>query len=202
MRDRVGLGPVSAEAVWSEFSGRLRAFVARRLNNPEDADELLQEVFLRIHRSSSTLERADRLPAWLFRITRNALTDHYRSRGARARHDGGMPEDATEITIPEDESRGEQELANCLAPMLEQLPSPYRETVILTDLDGVSQVEAARRLGLSISGMKSRTQRGRARLRELLLRCCEVDLDRRGGVAGFRARNGGCESGGGCTPAS
>lgn len=195
---------MSVEAVWSEFSGRLRTFIARRVRHPEDADDLLQEVFLRIHRSSGTLERADRLPAWLFQITRNALTDHYRAHDARSRHVGGAPQDAAaEPVIPEDETRDEQELAACLAPMLDLLPPSYREAVALTALQGVPQHEAAQRLGLSVSGMKSRTQRGRARLRELLLRCCQVDFDRRGGVAGFRSRGGGtCGSGGGCAPAS
>ena len=187
---------MSAEAVWSEFSGRLRAFIASRVRSPEDADDLLQEVFLRIHRSSGTLERADRLPAWLFQITRNALTDYYRARDARTRHLGGASEEeAGEPPIPVDEGRDEQELAACLIPMLEQLSATYREAVTLTAIDGVSQTDAAKRLGLSISGMKSRTQRGRAELRKVLLRCCEVDFDRRGGVAAFRSRT---EDGGGC----
>lgn len=199
---------MSAEAVWSEFSGRLRAFIARRVRHPEDVDDLLQEVFLRIHRSSGTLERADRLPAWLFQITRNAITDSYRAKDAHLRHLGGSLSGATEPedpAIPDDDPRDELELAACLMPMLEQLPEPYRQAVALTAIDGVSQQEAAGRLGLSVSGMKSRTQRGRAQLRDVFLRCCEVDFDRRGGIAGFRSRSedgGSCGSDGGCPPAS
>ncbi len=205
----------AAEAVWSEISGRLRAFLARRVRDPEDVDDLLQEVFLRLHRASGTLVQADRLHAWLFQITRNALVDHYRAAAARRRHTGGtvdgeLPEVVAEET---DVARDEAELAGCLAPMLERLPEPYREAVRLTELDGVPQVDAAGRLGLSVSGMKSRVQRGRRLLRDLLLRCCEVDFDRRGGVASFRSREegdgcgggndpeGGCGSGGGCGPA-
>jgi RNA polymerase sigma-70 factor (ECF subfamily) len=191
---------MSAEAVWSEFSGRLRAFIASRVRDPEDADDLLQEVFLRVHRSGETLERTDRLPAWLYQVTRNALTDHYRARDVRVRHAGGSLDEAAEPVVPEDEVRDERELAACLAPMLDQLPAAYREAVALTTFEGVSQVEAARRLGISVSGMKSRTQRGRARIRDLLLRCCEIQVDRRGGVAAFRSRKGTCDGGGGCAP--
>jgi RNA polymerase sigma-70 factor (ECF subfamily) len=204
---------MSAEAVWSEFSGRLRAFIARRVRHPEDADDLLQEVFLRIHRSSGTLADADRLPAWLFQITRNVLIDHYRSTAARHRHTGGQregPEEeppadaagaisgAADAPSPGDDARDEEELATCLVPMLERLPEPYREAVRLTGLDGVPQVVAAERLGLSASGMKSRVQRGRRLLRDLVLRCCEVDFDRRGGVASYRSRvdGEGCGEGG------
>lgn len=192
---------MSAEAVWSEFSGRLRAFIASRVRDPADADDLLQEVFLRVHRSGATLERTDRLPAWLYQVTRNALTDHYRARDVRVRHAGGSLDEAAEPVVPEDEARGERELAACLSPMLHQLPAAYREAVALTTFEGVSQVEAARRLGISVSGMKSRTQRGRARIRDLLLRCCEIEVDRRGGVAAFRSRKGTCDGSGGCAPA-
>lgn len=200
----------AAEAVWSEMSGRLRAFLARRVRDPEDADDLLQEVFLRLHRSSGTLVEADRLHAWLFQITRNVLVDHYRAGAARRRHLGGTVngEETEPVAVEEDPARDEAELAACLAPMLDRLPEPYREAVRLTGLDGVPQVAAAERLGLSVSGMKSRVQRGRRLLRDLLLRCCEVDFDRRGGVASFRSRPGGdgCgggenEGGGGCGPA-
>ncbi len=191
---------MSAEAVWSEFSGRLRAFIASRVRDPEDADDLLQEVFLRVHRSGGTLERTDRLPAWLYQVTRNALTDHYRARDVRVRHAGGSLDEAMEPVVPEDEARAERELAACLSPLLGRLPAAYREAVALTTFEGVSQVEAAKRLGISVSGMKSRTQRGRARIRDLLLGCCEIEVDRRGGVAAFRSRNGSCSGGGGCAP--
>ncbi|MBK9373950.1 MAG: RNA polymerase sigma factor SigZ [Holophagales bacterium] len=188
---------MSAEAVWSEFSGRLRAFIASRVRDPADADDLLQEVFLRVHRSGGTLDRTDRLPAWLYQVTRNALTDHYRSRDVRVRHAGGSLDEAAEPVVPEDEARDERELAACLSPMLDQLPAAHREAVALTTFEGLSQVEAAKRLGISISGMKSRTQRGRARIRDLLLRCCEIEVDRRGGVAAFRSRKGTCNGSGG-----
>jgi RNA polymerase sigma-70 factor (ECF subfamily) len=62
----------------------------------------------------------------------------------------------------------------------------------LTAFEGVPQVDAARRLGISTSGMKSRVQRGRRLLREALLACCEVSLDRRGGIAAFRSPRGVC----------
>lgn len=191
---------MSVEAVWSEFSGRLRAFIASRVRDAADADDLLQEVLLRVHRSGGTLERTDRLPAWLYQVTRNALTDHYRSRDVRGRHFGGSLDEVAEPAVPEDEARDERELAACLAPMLDQLPAKYREAVALTTFEGLSQVEGAGRLGISVSGMKSRTQRGRARLRDLLLRCCEIEIDRRGGIAAFRARKGTCNDGGGCAP--
>jgi RNA polymerase sigma-70 factor (ECF subfamily) len=91
------------------------------------------------------------------------------------------------------ELRGE--LARCVAPLIERLPGSYRQALVLTEVDGVTQAEAASRLGLSVSGMKTRVQRARGRLKDLLLDCCHVELDRRRGVSGYRARRGQCECG-------
>jgi RNA polymerase sigma-70 factor (ECF subfamily) len=78
--------------------------------------------------------------------------------------------------------------------MIDTLPPPDREALTLTELEGLSQREAAERLGMSYSGLKSRVQRGRAKLRAVLDRCCEVELDPRGAVITFRPRGNGCET--------
>jgi RNA polymerase sigma-70 factor (ECF subfamily) len=78
--------------------------------------------------------------------------------------------------------------------LIERLSPLYRQALELTEFDGISQVDAAAALGLSVSGMKARVQRGRAQLRELLLECCEVQLDRRRQVTDVRSRGAGCGS--------
>src|SRR5919199_1768719 len=86
-------------------------------------------------------------------------------------------------------------MARCIAPMVRGLPDGYRRAIELTDLEGLTQAAAADRLGLSLPGVKSRVQRGRARLRAMLLRCCEIEIDRRGRVIAFETRGGeGCAS--------
>ena len=72
------------------------------------------------------------------------------------------------------------ELAHCLRPLLLGLPAEQRRAVEMIDLDGLPQAEAARREGVSLSGMKSRVQRGRRRLAQLLDSCCALTLDARG----------------------
>ncbi len=74
-----------------------------------------------------------------------------------------------------------------------QLPSPYREAITLVELEGKTAKEAAEMVGISVSGMKSRVQRGRAQLRELFDRCCESAVDARGKPTDFTPRpNCGC----------
>lgn len=174
--------------MWAEFAGRLRAFVARRVPPGIEPDDVVQEVFLRVMRHLPSLRETDRIEAWLFQIARNTLHDAMR---ARQRRDGRT--DALEIDMPDDTSSenvraAEAELAPCLAPMVARLRQPYRQAIELTSMHGLTQAEAAKRTGVSVSGMKSRVQRARDQLKTMLLRCCEVDVDRRRGVADFHMR--------------
>ena len=131
------------------------------------------------------------MPAWLHRIARNAIIDHYRIRRA---HRPLPTDDALDHAVDEREEVGPnqatQELARCLRPLIDQLPDKYRQAVTLVDLDGHTQVATARELGLSLSGTKSRVQRGRRQLRQLLTACCVIATDRTGAVSGYTAQPG------------
>jgi RNA polymerase sigma-70 factor (ECF subfamily) len=205
------------QLIWAEFGDRLRAFIARRVENDADADDLLQEVFLRIHRHAGTVEHADRLTSWLFQVTRNAIADYHRAPARRRELPSGVADDlefgradaAAEIDDADLASPlVRQELALCLRPMVDRLPTPYREAIALVDLDGVTHHEAADRAGLSLSGMKSRVQRGRRALKEMLDACCLFELDAGGRLTDYRTRGAGCTSApnrcgqGGCGSAS
>lgn len=199
--------PVAAadtSLMWAEFSGRLRAFVARRVPPGIEPDDVVQDVFVRVVRHLPSLRDAERIEAWLFQIARNALRDAMR---VRQRRDSRT--DTLEIDFPapadiDDEVAAEAELAPCLTPMVARLAEPYRSAIEMTSVDGLTQSEAARRAGVSVSGMKSRVQRARDQLKAMLLRCCEVDVDRRRGIADYHVReSAGCgTSNGASSPAS
>ena len=171
--------------MWAEFSGRLRAFVARRVPPGIEPDDVVQEVFVRVMRHLPSLRESDRIEAWLFQIARNTLHD-----AMRVRHRRDSRTDSLEIDLPDETNDpevrdAEAELAPCLVPMVARLRQPYREAIELTSVHGLTQAEAAARAGVSVPGMKSRVQRAREQLKGMLLRCCEVEIDRRRGVADF-----------------
>ncbi len=187
------------EARWRELRARMHGFVGRRVGNPEDAEDIVQDVFARMQRNIEALSAADRLDAWAFRIARNAIADHYRSpnrRNVTGEAAAKVMDDlAVDGAVDEQSNDARAEMARCIAPMVRGLPDSYRRAVELTDLEGLTQAAAAERLGLSLPGAKSRVQRGRARLKDMLLRCCEIETDRRGRVIAFEARDGeGCAS--------
>jgi RNA polymerase sigma-70 factor (ECF subfamily) len=174
----------------------LHAFIAKRVANDMQVDDILQEVFLRVHCKLDRLNDPDRVVAWLFRIARNAIVDYYRSLGRYREHLVGLSRDVELLvpTSPLTENQSGQlrtELAACLRPTLHQISKDYLEALTLVELEGLTQQAAAKRLGLSVSGMKSRVQRGRKRLKQLLEDCCLIRLDRRGGVADYEVRDRG-----------
>jgi RNA polymerase sigma-70 factor (ECF subfamily) len=195
-RTGTGLDPA---ALWADFAPPLRGFLARRVPPGVDADDLVQEVFLRVIRHAGSLRSTDRPEAWLFQIARNALRDSLRARLRRDGRNDALEGDDDLAAGPDAaaDRAAEAELAPCLTPMIERLPEPYRTAITLTTIEGVSQADAARQLGISHSGMKSRVQRGRERLRDLLVRCCAIAVDVRGGVSDFHPRTAGA-----CDPAT
>ena len=189
------------QQIWSEFGDRLRAFIARRVDGEADTDDILQDVFLRIHRHAGTVVRSERLVFWLFQVTRNAIADYYRAAGRRRELPVGAPHDlerGAEQTmsrveaIDDDSPETRRELAACLGPMVAQLPLLYRDAVRLVDLEGLTQQKAAARAGISVSGMKSRVQRGRQALKSVLDACCQIELDAGGRVTDYQPRHGAC----------
>jgi RNA polymerase sigma-70 factor, ECF subfamily len=186
-----------AEAIWHEFHQGLLGFINRRVRSRETAEDILQDVMLRIHRQAAGIERAEAVGAWVLAIARNAITDHYRSASVRREIATGSEIDPgasgeQEADTPDVRS----ELAACIAPLLRRLSPSFREALTLTELDGLTQEEAAARVGLSISGMKSRVQRARRQLKQVLVECCEVELDVRGDLSDYRPRRRPCDCGG------
>ena len=173
--------PVADTAqVWQDFNQSLLSFIARRVRDRDTAEDILQEVMLRIHRHAGDLEEPSAVAAWVHQIARNAITDHYRRAAHRREQAAGIElGDDRALEVDADDGIARSEIAACLRPLLDELPAGHREALALTELGDLSQVDAARQLGISTSGMKSRVQRGRAQLRDLLVECCEINLDRR-----------------------
>jgi RNA polymerase sigma-70 factor, ECF subfamily len=175
--------------------GSLRGFVERRVSSAADVDDVLQDVFLRLQRGLPGLRDTTRLGPWVYRVVRNTLVD--RARAARSSPTGPLEQ---EPSAPAPDAAGASEpLAGCIAPFVARLPPPYREAVTLVDLRGHTHQEAASLVGLAVPGMKSRVQRGRAKLRAMFEACCLLELDVRRRVVDSQRRPGsGADEGCGC----
>jgi len=176
----------ATEAVWTHLGADLRRFIRRRVADDHLADDLVQETLLRVHRNLDSLREGERLAAWVYTIARNVVRDHYRATSAApialADHDPAEdPADAPADATAEAGCRGRQ----WLQQLVDSLPETYREAVRLAEIEELPQQEVADRLGLSLSAAKSRIQRGRTELKQLLDRCCTFEFDRRGNLLDY-----------------
>lgn len=175
---------VQAESSWKQLAGELRPYVRRRVASDTDTDDVLQDILLRMHKGLPALSDTDRFGAWTYRVARSTVIDHLRAKQRdRLDLEPDVVEEAPDATEAEEENEVAARLAQALSVFVAQLPSPYREAITLTELEGRTQKEAAQMVGVSVSAMKSRVQRGRAKLRAMLEECCAIALDARGGVA-------------------
>ncbi len=178
---------------WAGFEARLRSYVRRRVD-PLWADDLVGDILLRLVRHRDDLAAAKNPLAWIHRVAANVVTDHYRRRAserqALSAAQSEPREDSQSAEFDSDDASAE--MARCLLPFIRALPERYRDALMLTEIEGLSQAAAREHLGLTHSGVKSRVQRGRAMLRQALVRCCAIELDRRGGVVGYERRSKDC----------
>ena len=166
---------------WHGHEAALRGWLRRRIGNGADAEDLLQEVFIKAMRQGERFCAIVDARAWLFEVARNALADRLRL----ARDTVELREDLSAET---EEAAAVDSLAACLPRVLTELNPEDREAITLCDLEGLPQEEYARRKGLSLPGAKSRVQRARKRLRARLTEVCQVSVDAAGQVSDFVPR--------------
>lgn len=176
--------PISS--LWQAHRFRLRNYIAKRVRERDVVDDILQEVFLKVNAGLHTVKSQASILAWLYRIAAHSIADHYRSQKPW----DALPDD-DELAAPDQQRDYVAELATCIQPFMADLPETYRSALQLSEIEGLPQKEVAYRLGISLSGAKSRVQRGREKLRLRLLECCDIETGR-GGISGYEQRDGNC----------
>ncbi len=165
-------------SAWATTTAELVSFVRRRVESNRVAEDIVQDVLEKLQRTDSV--EILNPQAWLYRAARNATIDHYRT---RRQVDQLSPDQVDERDLDSNEpNAATQELAQCLRPLITQLPDKYRDALTLVDLEGLTNAAAARSAGISVSGMKSRVQRGRVKLGQQLRSCCTVTLSGSGAI--------------------
>ncbi|MBC8125028.1 MAG: sigma-70 family RNA polymerase sigma factor [Candidatus Kapabacteria bacterium] len=161
--------------LWIDYRNRLVRFVRSRIHDDSIAEDIVHDALANAWSKRASLRDENVLLPWLFQITMNAVRDH-----RRARH----PDlSLTEEDVAEEPSpKGLQDLAVCMTQMIEQLEEPYRSAIKRSEIDGITMKNIAEELHISISGVKSRVQRGRGKLKDLVLACCQLEVNPRGEI--------------------
>lgn len=188
---------ITTEKVWEEFHPGLKQFILKRVSDEQNAEDILQDVFLKIHTHIDTLRDEEKLQSWIYQIARNVIADYYREHKATVALSEALllPE---EPVVADDVVK---DLLPSVRTMVDSLPDEYRQALLLTEYEGLTQRELAERLGLSLSGAKSRVQRAREKLKAMLMDCCHFEFDRLGKVIDYQPKCACCtnqECGSGC----
>ena len=157
---------MTTEKIWANFNQQLLGFIKSKINDNLIAEDILQDVFIKIHLKSNTLTDSNKLTSWLYQLTRNSIIDYYR------KNKPNFSDEYPQNLSDSEEKQEETDFSQCLQPFINQLPAKYKEAILKTELGSLSQKEYATELNISYSATKSRVQRAKKMLHESFLNCC------------------------------
>lgn len=179
--------------IHNQFYIVLGNYIKARVNNRDDAADILQEVFIKVNDKLSVLNDESKLKNWIFTITRNAIIDYYRK---NSHQKSELTHHIIEEIVHQKEFDNTQGLDCCLTNFILRLPEEYRDIMMDSEIHGIKQKDLTQKYNLAYPSIRSRVQRGRIRLKEMLMNCCSIELDSRGNVMTVTSKRS-C-SGGNC----
>lgn len=172
-------------SIWNNFRRELLYFIKAKVKDEYAAEDILQEVFIKVYKSIDQLVDQTKLKSWLYRTTNNAIIDFYRQKKQSTLE---LDEIEVEQKMEDDTENMNREAAECIKSMLDELPDKYKEPLKLHEFKGMKHKEISQKLNISLSGSKTRIQRARNKLKETLIKCCEFEIDAYGNILDYRKR--------------
>lgn len=173
-------------ALWQEHKNELRNFILKRVKDHDLANDILQEVLMKVYNFCISKSGVRNIRSWLFQIAQNTITDHHR------KHTKFTDLDKITVLENEDQNSAFSEATNYILPMLDFLPKEYAIPLKLADIDNMKQAEIAQKLNLGLSATKSRIQRARQLLKAEFITCCNFETDKQGNLISFKIKDS-CE---------
>lgn len=173
-------------SLWIEHKEALRNYILKRIKDQDTANDILQEVLLKVYGFCLSKSGVTNLRSWLFQIAHNTIVDHFRK--TKKYTDKEVPE-----ISEEEENMAFKDAVEFIEPMLGFLPAEYAIPLRMADLEGIKQAEIAKKLNLTLPATKSRIQRGRQLLKAEFITCCHFQTDVAGSLTSFSIKNS-------CTP--
>ena len=168
----------SVEQIWIQFNAKLKSFIVSKVKDDATADDLLQEVFIKIHRLIGQLKDENKLQAWVYQVARNTVYDYFRTQGRTS------DLNVEEVEVIEEESGNQymSETIEDMVKMMGEMPAEYCDVLCLTELGNMSHKEYAEKAGISYTAAKTRAFRARNMLKDMLMKCCHYQFDKYGTV--------------------
>jgi len=167
--------------IWTDLHQELNSFILSKVKDVEITNDILQDIFLKIQMNIHTLNDSSKLTSWVYQITRNTVTDYFRKAISSIQIDN------IDIADKEYDEPLYQSLSNCINSKISLLPDKYRQAILLTTFESYSQMALSKELGISYSGAKTRVQRAREKLKELIIDCKNLDIDDKGNLISYQS---------------
>lgn len=170
---------------WIEYKDGLRNYILKIVKDPDTANGLAHEVLMKVYSSCCSGREIGNLRSWLFQIAYNTCMDYFKKENRKSALTGDIKETEDELIY--------KEAGEFVEPLISLLPEKYGKPLALSDLQGLRQQEVADLLGLSLTATKTRIQRARQMLKEQIMECVRVEVDRKGNLTAFNIK-GSCEA--------
>lgn len=171
--------------IWQSFNTQLLSYIKHQVNDENIAEDLLHEVFIKLYKNVDKLEEQSKLKPWLYQITKNTIIDYYRKRKETPIAFQNLEK---EFETDDIETNMNDETVECLKALIFELPEKYQKSIELYDMKGLKHKDISQKLNISISGSKTRVQRARSKLKEVLCDCCDFELDTFGNIIEYRQK--------------
>ena len=168
---------MTTSTIWEKYAEEVKRFIISKVQDPHVADDLLQEVFMKVHTKKTSIKDEKKVKSWLFAVSRNTVFDHFRKTGKE------VPLEKEEKIISSDDSYVHSE-KDCLHGIIQNLPEKYKKPLFLADIKGEKQANIAEKLALPVSTVKSQIQRGRKLIVQGYMDCCDYKLNEKGLLVG------------------
>ena len=184
---------INIESIWINVYGKLFGFISKYGINKDDVNDIIQDTFLKVKTNIDSLRNPAKVESWIFQIARNTINDFFREKKKLFEAE----ENTKEVSIEPNAFAEEdikikiqtQEFSEYAGFIVSELPEKYRNAVYMADIEGLSLKEVSEELNISVSGAKSRVQRGRKMIKEIILKCCEVNTDKYGNIVDYEPHN-------------
>jgi RNA polymerase sigma-70 factor (ECF subfamily) len=167
------------ENIWEEHKKPLLNFVKTKVNDNSIGEDIVQDVGIKLHTAIHKNQEINNYKSWLFQVARNTIADYYRKNKIQTT----IIKDQPEIVETSISSACVCDLSGFV--IQNYLPKQYADALYLSDIEQKPQKEIAKILDLSLTATKSRIQRGRKKLKELVTDCIEISYNNKGQITGF-----------------
>ncbi len=184
---------IDIESLWSKVHGKLFRYISKHVRNKNDVNDIIQDTFIKVKTNIDKLKNPAKVESWIYQIARNTMNDYFREQKKSFNSEGKLDELNVESKAFDEEDIKVQiqtkHFSEYAGFVINELPEKYRKAIHMADIEGLSMKDVAKELKISVSGAKTRVQRGRKLIKETILQCCDVNTDKYGNIVDYEPRN-------------